>query len=105
MFTLSQQNGDLPGNGKVADGIIDLHKTVPVEEEDNHSYCPNGDVVDQDTEQDLVLQKKEFDPGTCNFCSRGLMFVQRRIVDFYNAHAVGLCIVLCIENCCFSEIQ
>ncbi|BFY98366.1 hypothetical protein BsWGS_01406 [Bradybaena similaris] len=94
------QNGDLQVNGKVADGIIDLHKTVPVEEENSHSYCPNGDVVDQDTDQDLVLQKKEFDPGTCNFCSRGLMFVQRRIVDFYKAHtalirtAVGIVILL-----------
>ncbi|CAG5118720.1 unnamed protein product, partial [Candidula unifasciata] len=83
---VGQKDGDLQSDGKVivmAGGDNSPHTTVLSEKEGKRSYFPNGDVIDQNTDRDLVLEKKEFDPDNCNFCARGIMLVQREIFDFY----------------------
>uniref|UniRef100_A0A0B7BQ73 Sodium/nucleoside cotransporter n=1 Tax=Arion vulgaris TaxID=1028688 RepID=A0A0B7BQ73_9EUPU len=67
----------------IKDINIELNKTSTFDETEHY---PNGNVDDHNNDQDLVLQKKEFDLQNANCYSRGIMFVQRSIIDFYNTH-------------------
>uniref|UniRef100_A0A0B7BN03 Uncharacterized protein n=1 Tax=Arion vulgaris TaxID=1028688 RepID=A0A0B7BN03_9EUPU len=72
----------------IKDINIELNKTSTFDETEHY---PNGNVDDHNNDQDLVLQKKEFDLQNANCYSRGIMFVQRSIIDFYNTHNGSIC--------------